>query len=356
MELQAAKLFYGLHAYPGVASYQNSENPFTILLDSDTLKTLDPSFQGKQVCIDHPVNGERLVAGYVVRSFFNPADGKHWAEFMITDDEALNLIEAGWLLSNCITVLDREELGTNYIGVYCDYKLLDGEYDHLAIVSTPRYNESMILTPEQFKEYNDIKKGELTALSNKEDPITKGDPMKLKIFKKAKSDVKDLNLSETFVTLPKLKREVSLEQLINEADDVPERRVADGDDIVRIGDEELSVSEIVARIKSLVAELSELKAKLEGDEEEIEEELENEDEGEELENENEEEEEPKKDDKDGKKLKNSVFDVPARKQDKKGEARAQKLKNSIDAKVTGKAEGRVLSVGADRLKLGKELF
>ena len=44
-------------------------------------------------------------------------------------------------------------------------EILDGEYEHLALVADPRYEEAVILTPEDFKSYKEAKKKEIDAMS-----------------------------------------------------------------------------------------------------------------------------------------------------------------------------------------------
>ena len=51
-------------------------------------------------------------------------------------------------------------------GVDYDNEVTDGEYEHLALVEDPRYEDSIILTPDEFKAYNLEKENELSMLTN----------------------------------------------------------------------------------------------------------------------------------------------------------------------------------------------
>jgi hypothetical protein len=62
--------------------------------------------------------------------------------------------------------LEYDPNGGEWHAVPYDRKVLVGEYDHLAIVDNPRYENSIILTPEQFKSYNSELEEELSRIRN----------------------------------------------------------------------------------------------------------------------------------------------------------------------------------------------
>ena len=92
---------------------------------------------------------------------------------------------------------------------------MDGEYDHLALVPDPRYAESVILTPEQFKQYNFDKETQLKKLSNSKSETGVIEGM-FNFFKKTK--IENSDLESMSVKLPKSGREVELTKLINDMD------------------------------------------------------------------------------------------------------------------------------------------
>ena len=166
---QYPKVFFARHIGEGVVSYKNTDGGEDIFfIGNDTLKKMNASFTGKPVYIQHqdvPLSQmkERAV-GYVVESFYLPEDGKQWLKMLITDDEAFEAIQNGWKVSNAYNVKD---LGAGGVWHNIPYKreILDGEYEHLALVADPRYEEAVIMNPEAFKSYKEAKKKELDAMS-----------------------------------------------------------------------------------------------------------------------------------------------------------------------------------------------
>lgn len=166
---QYPKVFFARHIGEGVVSYKNTDGGEDIFfIGNDTLKKMNASFTGKPVYIQHqevPLSQmkERAV-GYVVESFYLPEDGKQWLKMLITDDEAFEAIQNGWKVSNAYNVKD---LGAGGVWHNIPYKreILDGEYEHLALVADPRYEEAVIMTPEDFKSYKEAKKKEIDAMS-----------------------------------------------------------------------------------------------------------------------------------------------------------------------------------------------
>ena len=166
---QYPKVFFARHIGEGVVSYKNTDGEEDIFfIGNDTLKKMNASFTGKPIYIQHqevPLSQmkERAV-GYVVESFYLPEDGKQWLKMLITDDEAFDAIQNGWKVSNAYNVKD---LGAGGVWHNIPYKreILDGEYEHLALVADPRYEEAVIMNPEDFKSYKEAKKKELDAMS-----------------------------------------------------------------------------------------------------------------------------------------------------------------------------------------------
>lgn len=249
----------------GVAEYREpGQEPYRIFIGEDAIKNMDPSFQGRPVFVHHVdgVDDNREVVkeqadGYVIRSFFNQTDGKHWCEFIAVTDEALERIRAGWKLSNAYLVKDATS-GGQWHGVDYAKKVTRGEYEHLAIVPNPRYAESVILTPEEFKAYNEKKEVELRRLANE----NKGVFSMFNLFKK--EAVKNTAEFESMsVTLPKSKVEKTLLQLVNEADDynlkMKEPQMANGDHHVMVGEHKMSVNELVEKHMAACNELAEMK-------------------------------------------------------------------------------------------------
>ncbi len=257
------QIFYGLHFAPGVAHYRpEGAEPYTVLINEDTAKRMDPTFPGKPVFVRH-VNEVDLTDlqneadGYVAESFFNELDGKHWVKFIVVSDKGQDAIRKGWRLSNAYKPVQLGA-GGRWHGVAYGREITQGEYEHLAIVENPRYSESIVLTPEQFKKYNEEKQEQLLALKNSEEP--KGDKMKFDWFKKGKVENVDEGLS---VVLPKSKKEFTLAELITNADNYASgEAMADMTHKVKLHDGTMcNVGELLEKHKALHDALEEMKAK-----------------------------------------------------------------------------------------------
>lgn len=367
-------VWYGMHMQPGVAEYANNGNPFRVLINEAAAKNLDPTFTGKPVFVQHVDSDEidddvdvlrNNADGWVFESFYNPADGKHWTKFITVTKRAERAIKQGYKLSNCYAPNLVEKAGVHN-GVSYQREVVGGVYEHLAIVSDPRYQESLILTPEQFKQYNADKTAEISRLSN-----SKGNSkMGLKFFKREEiKNSKDMDFESLSVLLPKSNKERSISRLINEADERELSRgtpvLVDLSGLVKIGDEEITVEELLARHEAVKAELEEIKATVEDAEEEIddsEDSFENEDD-EEFENEAEEEEvKPKAAPKAKAAVKNKS-EVPKEKmkndsqsaERKVAKEKADRLRNAADASLSAQ-KAAVASTAMDRVALGKARY
>ena len=218
------KIYYGLHMVEGVAEYRepqiNNGQPYRIFVGESCIKNMDSTFSGRPVYVSHvdDVNLDKLqeeADGYVVESFFNKSDGKHWAKFIVVSDRGHEAIRGGWKLSNAY-IPKKFSGGGLWHGVEYLKEVEEGEYEHLALVPNPRYEESIILTPEEFKAYNERKESELKKFSNS---ITKGAKSMFNFFKKSKVE-NTADFDEMSVILPKSKVEKTLSTIINEMDEV----------------------------------------------------------------------------------------------------------------------------------------
>lgn len=241
----------------GVAEYAepqvNNSIPYRVYVGEDTIKKMDPTFKGRPVYVNHVdkvdlPNLERTADGYVIRSFFNKADGKHWAEFIVVTDQGKEAIRNGWKLSNAYYIKGKAGGGICH-GVDYKEEVMEGEYEHLAIVRTPRYQESEILTPEQFKLYNETKELELKRLANSLEE-KKGAKSMFDFWKKSKAE-NSSELETLSVTLPKSKKEIALKKLINDMDDMElnmsKPQMCNGEHRVKVGEEEMSVNDLVQK-------------------------------------------------------------------------------------------------------------
>lgn len=232
--------FYGLHMVEGLAEYRTPDKkPNRMLILENAIKNMDPTFEGRPVYVQHVDEIDLNNAdGYVIKSFFNKADGKHWAEFLVTTENGLQKIKDGWKLSNAYTPTSKGRAGV-WHGADYDEEVQAGIYDHLAIVDNPRYSESVILDPDQFKKYNADKEAELTKLQN-----SKEEKSMFKLFKRTPVE-NAIDLKDTEVTLPKSGKTLTLEKLVNDMDAVLNMQgYASDDHMVKCGEEEMSVKDL----------------------------------------------------------------------------------------------------------------
>ena len=259
-----AKRYYGMHFYNGICGYTDPKTKadFRVYVNEDTIRKMDPDFSGCPVFVEHVDEvGEDIsqlrndAAGWVVRSFYNEADSKHWVEFMIADDEGDDAIARGYRLSNCYA---PESFGPpgRLNGVDYDKQMLDGKYHHLALVRKPRYNESVVLTPAQFKEYNESQVKDLEKYANHLDDEEE-ETMGLTFFTREKIKNGD-EIAKQLVMLPKSKREVSIETLCNEADEaaVAGTGKASMKMMVTVDGEEMTVADLIEKYTTLESEVS----------------------------------------------------------------------------------------------------
>lgn len=267
-------VYYGMHFYPGVAEYaEPGKDPYRVFLNEDTIRSMDPTFAGRPIYVEHVDEVESNIDelrkeadGWVIESFFNSADGKHWVKFISVSERAEKAIKAGMRLSNAYIPKSFGQ-GGMWNGVTYQKEITGGEFEHLAIVRNPRYEESVIMTPDQFKQYNEEKVIELKRLANgKDQKETK--EMAFKLFKRQKVE-NSTDIEGMHVVLPKSGREVSITQLVNEMDEAEEKKKAndvpaDPAHKVKLHDGSMcNVGELVEKHKAMADELAALKAKKE---------------------------------------------------------------------------------------------
>lgn len=264
------KIFYGMHFYPGVAQYETDEGSYRVFVNEDTIRKMNPSFAGRPVFVEHVEGVEQDVDtlrndadGWVVESFFNAADGKTWVKFLICSEDGFQAIRKGFKLSNAY-LPELSDTKATWNGVDYQKIVTGGEFEHLAIVDNPRYEESVIMTPDEFKAYNENLNVELKRLANSKDK--KGDHG-MKFFKK--EVVKNsIDLDGTIVELPKSKKEMTLAKVLNEYDAILNMNgYANGDHMVKVGDkDEMSVNDLVKKHQDMCNEMADLKKNAAGDE------------------------------------------------------------------------------------------
>lgn len=137
----------------GLVSYQDLG---TVLITKETLDKFIQTMVGCPVIINHETitdkNADNERVGVVSRVWFDDNSGDYWCEGVIWDKQAIGLVKNdGWSVSCAYNYVSD-----NTAGVYnaTDYtqQFIDGEFLHLAIVKTPRYNIAGIAINSKEKE------------------------------------------------------------------------------------------------------------------------------------------------------------------------------------------------------------
>jgi len=254
-----SEVLYGLHAVPGCAEYRPpGAEPYRVFLSEKTIKSMDSSFSGKPLYVGH-VDDVNLneADGWVIESFFLPCDGKTWCKFMAVSDRAKEAIRNGRKLSNAYIPKSFGGAGT-WNGIDYQKEILSAEYEHLALVPDPRYAESVILTPAQFKDYVSKKELELSKVANSANEIPEDKGENMAFWKKTKVE-NSIDLESTMVDLPKSKTQADLKTIINEVDDyrleMKLPKMANDEDEVEVGEGEAKKKMKVGEMKNAYCQM-----------------------------------------------------------------------------------------------------
>ena len=288
---------------------------------------------------------KQLADGYVSESFYNPADGKHWAKFIAVTDKAKKAIANGWKLSNAYKATELGE-GGKWHAVDYQQEVLNGEYEHLALVQRPRYEASVILSPEEFKAYNLAKKAEITRLANSADNNhkSKGESTVLKLFTRKKVE-NSADFDEMMVILPKSGKELTLTELVTRMDKFENGEgFANPDHLVKVGNEEMSVKEMASCYGKMKASMEEEEEKKKNSKKK------NAEETEEEKKKNAEAEEEKE------KMKNMTDEEKAAMEKKKNEEKEAEEKKKNDAEAQAKAADEAKKKEAAEKKMNELEF
>lgn len=243
---QEPRIFYARHIAPGVCGYEDE----TVFLSEDTLRKMDKTFAGKPIYVNHQkVNLDNLqeeADGYVVESFYLPEDGSHWTKNIVVSDKGHEAIGKGWAVSNAYI---PDEFGTSgeWHNLPYDREITDAHYTHLAIVENPRYEEAMIMTPEEFKTYKESKREQLKQLENSK--TKKGEKrMNWKLFDK-KEKTNSEEISNTMVELSNGST-ISIGEMINAVEEDLKKEKKDKcndtlEEVVKVNGEDMKVGDLV---------------------------------------------------------------------------------------------------------------
>lgn len=182
----------------GIVSYEDSGDGIAYL-SKQTIDKMAHTFIGRPVIVQHksvdPSNYKEHAVGYVIAVHFNPEDAWFYADFIITDDTAKELIEKHEYSVSCAyNVLDAKEGGL-WHDIEYDGEITEGSFTHLALVESPRYEGSKITKQLPAMLVN----GKAARLSTNQEELS------MNIFKlfKTKENNKPAELLNSFIELDK---------------------------------------------------------------------------------------------------------------------------------------------------------
>ena len=242
---QEPRIFYARHIAPGVCGYEDE----TVYLSEDALRKMDSTFAGKPIYVNHQkVNLDNLqeeADGYVIESFYLPEDGAHWTKNIVVSDKGHEAIGKGWAVSNAY-IPDEFGAGGEWHNLPYDREITNAHYTHLAIVENPRYEEAVIMTPEEFKTYKESKREQLKQLENSKNQ--KGEKrMNWKLFDKKEKTNSD-EISKTMVELSNGST-ISIGEMINAVEeDIKAKEKTDKcndtlEEVVKVNGEDMKVAD-----------------------------------------------------------------------------------------------------------------
>jgi hypothetical protein len=132
---------------PGIVSYEDVGQGVA-LLKKESMDNWMQSFKGKPVIIDHqdvsPQNFKESAVGYITSVYYNDKTGWYDCEFIITNDEGHEAIKNGYSVSCSFDVSETIGGGEWHACKYNE-EITKGEGLHLALVTSPRYEDCRIV-------------------------------------------------------------------------------------------------------------------------------------------------------------------------------------------------------------------
>lgn len=150
--------FYCRHMQPGLAGgyAKAGGGTETLLIEKEAIDKMMPTFINCPVYVEHQdiptEHVEEYADGYITDSFFNPLDGWYWCRMLIVTDNGMKACQDGYSVSNSYVVGNEGPSGEKN-GCSYDAEVLDGRFEHMALVPNPRYEDAKIFTPDEYEAY-----------------------------------------------------------------------------------------------------------------------------------------------------------------------------------------------------------
>lgn len=130
----------------GIVSYEDAGAGIA-LLDQEAVTKIMNGCIGKPVISRihkdiTPENYKEHAVGYITKWWYDKEDGWAWCSFLVTDDKTKEDIEKNFSVSCAYDVLKSTGTGGDWHSIHYDEQILDGAFQHLCIVDTPRYESA----------------------------------------------------------------------------------------------------------------------------------------------------------------------------------------------------------------------
>lgn len=132
------------------------------LLKKETIDKFVNTFIGCPVVINHQdvtdESAKEQRVGVISRVYFEPSDAWFWCEGVLFDNEAIDLVQKGYTVSCQYEITEYSDNPDEELhnGNPYDKEILDGRFEHLAIVDSPRYEDAIIAVNSKANEYQPI--------------------------------------------------------------------------------------------------------------------------------------------------------------------------------------------------------
>jgi hypothetical protein len=204
----------------GLVRYEDE----TVLIRPENLMKIAAGFKGYAVIIDHEdlrsENAQHIVNGFISEVYQNPETKWAACDFLVDNKKAIDLIAAGYSVS-CAHVPTKTGPGGVYHNIPYDREIIECRPLHLALVSSPRYEDAKIIK------------------NSKEEKFM------FKIFKNSKEEVKNLENAVCDVD----GEEVGLKALVEVFKNSKKAKM-NSDDEVEIDGEMVKVAELAKTYKA----------------------------------------------------------------------------------------------------------
>jgi hypothetical protein len=244
----------------GLCAYDDE----TILVTQEALEQLAKTSYGIPVTVEHPdeqitdanVNG--LSVGRVSKIEYDASQDLWFAEFVVTSDDAIKLLQNGYGVSTAWYGDKYDKEGT-YNNVPYNRELVEGRYEHLAIVKSPRYE--MAVGP-KFLNSKSLQAEPKTLKIETQNQ--KGGTMLTKVFKKliTREELKTNDNESLMVELDG--EEKPLENMMDEYKEMKQKQNAPdekpmvcGTDEVDVDGKKVTVNELIEAYKASMAKADE---------------------------------------------------------------------------------------------------